>query len=265
MINMQHVTIEKISAFVSFMNSRDFRFMVGYPSIIHAFAQLVEEVGLHIERVPAYLFPSAEKLYAYQAEQIERVFPGIRIMEHYGFSENAACASKCVRGHYHEDYELGHMEVDHPQRTADGTGQTGVLLATGFQNMAMPFIRYEVGDTVTLADAPCSCGLHSRVITDIEGRSEDYVLTPEGSRIMRFDYIFKDTRSIKECQVVQREAGGVVLRIVRRPDYDSRTEQSLLQAIKEQISPTLQVRFEYVDEIPRTRAGKFRAVVSELR
>ena len=57
----------------------------------------------------------------------------------------------------------------------------------------------------------------------------------------------------------------MVLRIVRRPDYDSRTEQSLLQAIKEQISPTLQVRFEYVDEIPRTRAGKFRAVVSELR
>lgn len=265
MLNMQHITADKIKEYADLINRVEFRFITGYPSIIHAFAQQVEESGLQIRRVPEWLFPGAEKLYAHQAEQITRVFPGIRIMEHYGFSEQAACASKCLHGHYHEDYELGHMEVDHPQRTADGTGQTGVLLATGFQNMAMPFIRYEVGDTVTLADAPCSCGLHSRVITDIEGRSEDYVLTPEGSRIMRFDYIFKDTRSIKECQVVQREAGGVVLRIVRRPDYDSRTEQSLLQAIKEQISPTLQVRFEYVDEIPRTRAGKFRAVVSELK
>ena len=263
MINMQHVTIEKISAFVSFMNSRDFRFMVGYPSIIHAFAQLVEEAGLHIERVPAYLFPSAEKLYAYQAEQIERVFPGIRIMEHYGFSENAACASKCVRGHYHEDYELGHMELDHPVHA--GCGMSGALLVTGFQNMGMPFIRYEVGDTATFADESCSCGLHSQVIAEIEGRSEDYVLTPEGTRIMRFDYIFKDARGIKECQVMQRRLGEVVLRIVRRADYDVRTENELRRCVREMISPTLQVSFEYVSEIPRTRAGKFRAVVSELR
>lgn len=262
MLNMQHITAEKVPAIVDFINRTDFRFMVGYPSIIHSFAQFSEELGLRIEKVPAFMFPSSEKLYDHQREQIMRVFPEMQIMEHYGFSENVACASKCLQGHYHEDYEMGHLELNQPIQTE--LGQTGSLLATGFKNLAMPFIRYDIGDTATFSIEPCNCGLHSQVITDIEGRNGDYVLTPEGTRIMRFSYIFKATNAAKECQVVQRELGAVVIRVVRRDNYNAASEAALRNAVHSMISPSLRVDFEYVDEIERTKAGKFRAVVSEL-
>jgi phenylacetate-CoA ligase len=96
------------------------------------------------------------------------------------------------------------------------------------------------------------------------GRMDDYVITPEGSRIMRFDYVFKHTVNVRECQVVQDQIGEIRLRIVRRPPYSNADERLLEAEIRKWISPTLRVRFEYVTEIERESNGKFRAVKSLL-
>ena len=201
-------------------------------------------------------------MYENQQQTIYKVFPGTKIVEHYGFSENAASASKCKNNVYHEDFELGHLELKNPVNEKKGI--SGSMLATGFQNFAMPFIRYEIGDIGTFSKEKCSCGINSQVITDIEGRNEDYIITPEGSHIMRMDYIFKGTSSIKECQIVQRELDSIIIRIVKRDNYSMQIENNLKSAIKDMISPTIKVFFEYVNEIPRTKSGKFKAVVSEL-
>ena len=262
MFNMQHLTPQKIKAVVEFINHSDFKFFVGYPSIMNTLANLVLEQEVEITHIPGYIFSSAEKMYENQQQTIYKVFPGTKIVEHYGFSENAASASKCKNNVYHEDFELGHLELKNPVNEKKGI--SGSMLATGFQNFAMPFIRYEIGDIGTFSKEKCSCGINSQVITDIEGRSEDYIITPEGSHIMRMDYIFKGTSSIKECQIVQRELGSIIVRIVKRDNYSIQIENNLKSAIKDMISPTIKVFFEYVNEIPRTKSGKFKAVVSEL-
>lgn len=255
MLNMQHITQDKIKDIVEFINRKKARFFVGYPSIIHSFAMLVEETGLTIKNPPLYIFSSAEKMYDFQREVIERVFKGVKIIEHYGFSENAASASKNTGGLYQVDYELGHMELKTPVMH-DGF-LTGEILATGFQNLGMPFIRYEIGDTATF--------ISNNIISDIEGRNGDFVITPEGAKVMRFGYIFKCTREIKECQIAQKKEGEMIVRAILRQGADiNGLENDIRAAVKEWISPTIKVLFEYVDAIPRTKAGKFKAVVSEL-
>ena len=263
MLNMQHITSKKVQAIVEFINSKDFVYLSGYPSIVCSLASIISETGLLIEKSPQCFFTGAEKVYDWQKEVIGKVFQDMKIVEHYGFSEEAGAASQCEKLHYHEDFELGHLELK--DAVCDGDYSTGVLLATGFHNMAMPFIRYEVGDTLTFDNKPCECGRKSQVIKEVNGRNEDYVVTPEGARIMRFDYIFKDTAGIKECQVVQRKLGEVCLLIVRREGYSTATEKHLEEEIHSMISPSIEVSFEYVDEIERTKAGKFKAVVSELK
>lgn len=262
MLNMQHLTMLKVKSIVDFINQCDFVFFVGYPSIINTLACLIEESGLIVNNIPQYIFSSAEKMYENQRCNILHTFKGTTIVEHYGFSENAASASKCRKNVYHEDFELGHFELNNSIQTDKGL--TGSMIATGFQNLAMPFIRYEIGDTATFSFDKCDCGLKSQVITDIEGRNGDYVITPEGAHIMRFGYIFKETSSIKECQIVQKELGSIIVRIVKRDNYSLSTEARIRERIKEWISPSILVNFEYVTEIPRTKAGKFKAVVSEL-
>ena len=82
---------------------------------------------------------------------------------------------------------------------------------------------------------------------------------------MRLDYIFKNTDSIKESQIIQNQLGSIILKIVRRKNYSEKDELELKHNIQTMISPTIGVDFEYVDEIPRTKSGKFKAVVSNLK
>ena len=130
----------------------------------------------------------------------------------------------------------------------------------------MPFIRYEVGDTATWLDIDCKCGRKSKTIREVNGRNEDFVITPEGNKILRFDYIFKDTSSIIESQVVQRELGSITIRIVKRSNYNNeKMETHLKKEVNSKISKSLKVSFEYINEVEREATGKFRAVKTYLK
>ncbi|MCL3849825.1 MULTISPECIES: phenylacetate--CoA ligase family protein [Parabacteroides] len=261
-INMQHITKDKIKSITDFINQTDFKYFTGYPSILYQLSLQIEEAGLIILNSPKHIFTGAEKLYEYQRNQIARTFKGCEIHEHYSFSEEAASASQCTDNKYHEDFELGHFEL--ASSVQNEGEESGELLATGFANYGMPFIRYRNGDTAIFDNHPCPCHLKSQIIKEITGRIEDYILTPEGIKIMRFDYLFKDTHDIKECQIVQTKPNEITLRIVRRNNYSVQTENNIRKQVKHYISLNMQVLFEYVSEIPRTKAGKFKAVVSEL-
>lgn len=264
LVNMQHITMEKIRYLVEMINKEHFVYFSGYPSIIYAMALCIKDSGLQVTAPPKYIFTGAEKMYENQREVITDVFKGVVCTDHYGMSEGVCNASKCKEGSYHEDFEFGLLECENKHWISE-TEYEGEILGTTFKNFGMPLIRYKIGDTAIWDTKPCTCGLHSQVIKDIQGRSEDYIITPEGARIQRFDYLFKETKDIKECQVVQREFGSVVFRIVRRNNYSLTTEKLIETEVKKIISPTICCKFEYVNEIERTAAGKFKAVVSELK
>jgi len=81
----------------------------------------------------------------------------------------------------------------------------------------------------------------------------------------RFDYIFKDTLEIEEAQVVQKELGSIVIRIIKRSGYNDKiVEEIIRKSVANKISSTLEVKFEYPNLIEREATGKFRAVKSYI-
>lgn len=259
---MQQLNRQKIPAIVQWLNKQKIDVFVGYPSIVTSLANEILDSGEMLTYSPRHFFTSAEKIYPLQRTILQEVFPEIQIHEFYGFSEQVASATHCKFNHYHEDFELGHLELNDSIAVENGT--KGDILATGFTNYAMPFIRYKNGDSAVFSQQTCSCGLHSQMIDSIEGRTEDYIVTPEGNHIQRLDYVFKNIPSLKECQVIQKKNGEIIIRVVTRKGYSIKDEETLLKNVAQWISPTIQVQIEYVDTIPRTQSGKFRAVVSEL-
>ena len=203
----------------------------------------------------------AENLLDFQRRAIQK-FTGAILTDQYGCSEGCGNASHCPEFVYHEDFEFGIMEGVELQKGNPARS----ILCTGFANEAFPFVRYEVGDTGVWQqeDRPCPCGRQSRAILRIEGRKDDYVVTPEGAHIMRFDYVFKDALNVEEVQIVQERLGEITVRAVRRPTYSTADEMAIAREIQRWISPTIGVRFEYVREIEREANGKFRAVRSKL-
>ena len=262
LVNMQHIKDDNIKFFIDYIDQEKFIFFSGYPSIIYSFCHIVESLGLRISNPPQYVFTGAEKLFDYQKSCIKRVL-GCIVTDHYGFSEGAGNATQCKHGNYHEDFEFGHLE---PNKKTQLTPTTfsGEILATGFANYGMPFIRYNVGDSATWTTEKCACGRNSSTIVNIDGRNEDFIITPEGLTLKIHSYLFKDTKQIKECQIVQYKLDEVVFRIVKRPDYSSWNETHLRQKVRKWISSTINVNFEYVNEIERTDSGKFQAVVSYI-
>ncbi len=257
---MHHITRDKVKAIVNRLNQGRFVFYTGSPSILSTLAALILESRLEITAPPAMIFTGLENLYEDRRSIISQVFQ-CPVTDEYGFSEGCGNASRCRLDVYHEDFEYGILECEAAEQI-DTDLRSGRIVATGFASHAMPFIRYEVGDIGVWRSTPCVCGRHSRVLQRVEGRIEDFVTTPEGRKIMRFDYIFKDTLNIREAQVVQKELGSICLRIVRRPAYSQADEAFLREEVRHRVSSLLRVDFEYVEEIEREANGKMRAVKS---
>ena len=265
LVNMHHLTPDKAPALAEFLDQRAFVFFSGYPSVIHAFVMSMQDLGLTLSHPPRVVVTGAENALDRQVHDI-RNLTGAVVTDQYGLTEGCGNASQCEQMVYHEDFEFGVVECVNPEPQVDGTTR-GRILCTSFANLDFGFIRYDTGDVGTWAPPGfhCACGRRSRVILRIEGRIDDYVLTPEGRRIMRFDYVFKDTLNIREAQVVQDEPGAITVRVVRRPGYSAADEREVADQVARWISPQLRVTFEYVDEMEKDANGKFRAVQSLLR
>ena len=260
---MHHINRNTIESIVERLNKGGFIYYSGYPSILYSLATLISDLGLKINKPPKVIFTGAEALLEHQRNRISKVF-GCLVTDQYGFSEGCGNASRCENDLFHEDFEYGVLECHNPRINSDGS-YTGSVLATGFTNLAMPFIRYEVGDTAIWVETDCKCGRKSKTIKEVSGRNEDYVITPEGNKILRFDYVFKDTTSVIEAQIVQKELESIIIRIVKRNDYNNEKMEALLKKeVNSKISKLLKVSFEYVNEIERESTGKFRAVKSYL-
>lgn len=264
-INMQHLTPSKIRYIVDFLNETYFEFYTAYPSIVHNFAWTAAEASLRLSRPPRVIFMGCENTLDFQKKFLED-FTGAKVTDQYGFAEGCGNASQCEKDLYHEDFELGVMEcLD--REDVEKACFTGKIVCTGLTCPEFPFIRYEVGDIGSWEspDTRCSCGRESQTLARIEGREDDYVITPEGARIMRFDYIFKDAQNCSEAQVVQEKLGEIKVFVVKRSTYGQKDEKFIVNEIKKWISPSLKVQFVYVPEIEREANGKFRAVKSILR
>ena len=130
------------------------------------------------------------------------------ITDQYGFSEGAGNASKCEYGNYHLDHEYGILlpgyEINNTR-----AAQANNIFGTSFYNEYIPLINYETGDTAVWGNEMCKCGRNSRIIKKIVGRKEDFVETPEGNRISRFDYIYKGIETIAGGQIIQHSLNNV--------------------------------------------------------
>lgn len=261
LINMQSLTPAKIANILGMLNSQPLEFYCGYPSFIHMLAVNAVDAGLRLTSPPRVIFTGAENMLDFQRRDIQ-AFTGAILSDHYGCTEACGNASRCPEFVYHEDFEFGIMEG--VEQTPGDPAKT--IVCTGFACEAFPFIRYEVGDTaVWQEDEACPCGRSSKILRHIEGRRDDYIVTPEGARIARLDYLFKDALNVREAQIVQERLGEITIHLVRRSAYSTKDEVEIRRDIASWLSPSLAVRFDYVQEIPRGQNGKFRAVLSMLK
>lgn len=256
-----------IDAVIRDLTVRKIPHLVGYSSSLYLLARAFEERGLANPGVRSIL-ATGDTLFPPYREKIEEVF-GVPVVDYYGAGgEGIHLASQCERAErYHLHLEDAIFEILKDGRPAE-PGEMGEVVITQLHNRAMPLVRYATQD-VALAgdDAACSCGRHLPLIDGIQGRVPDIVTAPDGTALVvhYFTILFEHLDGIGQFQVVQDEPDALRVRLViTDPDLVTANEQSIRRQIGEVTNGSLDVTFEYPDDIPLAPSGKRRLVVSQV-
>jgi phenylacetate-CoA ligase len=260
LFSIYHMTPRNLRAYVDAVHRVPARYAQGYPSSIHLVARALLEEGRPLpEGRLAAVFTSSESLLAFQRRTIERAF-GAPIRDRYGVSEFDVSMTECDLGRLHVDMEFCIVEVEASEHTDQY--ERGPLLITGLAQHATPRFRYRIGDVGTRAKTPCPCGRAGDSFFEVDGRIEDYVLTPDGRLVGRMDHVFKEQMEVAEAQILQRDPESIDVLIVPRARYGEGNERSVLKEIRSRLGDAIDIRIELVSHIPREPNGKFRAVKS---
>lgn len=254
-----HMSDSYLYHYVEELKRRQLPWIQGYPSLLAIVATYIMESGNALHYQPRIITSGAESLLPQQKEIIEKAF-GAPCRQHYGMAEGVANVSECPKGNLHVDEDYACIEF------LPIEGNTCRIIGTGFTNTAFPLIRYDTGDVAELYDADytCPCGRAGRLVKSIDGRIEDYIVTPDGRRIGRISSIFKGMINIKECQLYQDTPEKVIFRIVRGMNYSDKDEHRILSEARKRLGDSIDIEVSYVTGIEKTKTGKLRFVISKI-
>jgi phenylacetate-CoA ligase len=260
LFSIYHLAPHKLPHYVEQIHRTEARYVQGYPSALHVVGRALLDAGRPLPkgRLRA-AFTSSESLLAFQREVIEEAF-GAPVRDHYSATELVVSMTACAANRLHVDMEFCLVEVEVEEETEEW--ERGPLLASGLGYDVTPFLRYRIGDVGTRAKRPCPCGRPGDAFLDIDGRVDDYVVTPSGRLVGRLDHVFKEQWDVHEAQILQQTPDAITVLVVPRATYSETSQRKLLGEIRARLGDEIHVDVRLTDAIPREENGKFRAVKS---
>ncbi len=240
------------------------KFLRGYPSALFTFAKYLEQEGIDNIR-PEAVFTTAEMLLPQYRAAIQRQF-GCAVFDQYGCYDGGIQAMECPEHMgYHISTEKVIMEFVDEDKKLVPVGCSGEILATDLNNYTMPFIRYAVGDRGTLSGDQCPCGRGLPLMKSLEGRTTDVITFDNGITLSgpALTLVFKGCL-IKQYQVIQKAGNELLIKVVKCEGYTEQDTNHFLSIIKSHVGAEILIETEFVDEIPLTKAGKYRFIISKI-
>lgn len=237
----------------------------GIPSNLVVLADFLQKNNISELSSVEIVHCASEQIYPWQKELIEEAFQ-CRLFSHYGQAEAVILATECeVNSQYHLFPEYGITEIvgsdDLPVK-AEGTG--GRIIGTGFNNYAMPFIRYYVGDIAAWSNKTCQCGRNYPLLRSIEGRESEYIVTRNGDLIPMIVVPYSSImKNIKQFQFYQEVKGKVRLRLIPLPAFTERDAKRIISSLSREIK-NVEFKLEYADILNRTERGKYKYIIQKL-
>jgi len=240
------------------------------PTVIYSYTSSLALIANEVKErgtcpiQPKLIFTTGELMNPCDRENIEQAF-SVPPHDIYGIVEMGDVAWQCSElNGYHVNIDSCLAEVLVNGRPAE-SGESGRLVITNLHSRAMPFIRYEVGDVMTVPhDAPCSCGCNFPRINIIQGRQDDWLHALDGRRISPLDITIARVTGVQQYRIIQKSYDYLIIEVVPGLNFNTETVQGVEQHLREIVGTGVHVEVRKVDEIPR-RSGKIRSVFCEIK
>lgn len=236
----------------------------GYPSTCYVLARHLLAAGRTLPL--RAVITSSETLFDFQREAIERAF-ACRVFDYFAAAERVLFATECERheGH-HLSQEYGIVEVLDEHREPVARGQAGALIGTSLHNFGMPLIRYATNDVSAIKSVFCSCGRTLPLMEDVSTKAEDILALADGRLISPsvLTHPFKPMHSVEQSQIVQEDYDHIVIRLVPNANYRAEEGEHLVREFQARLGKNVRIDVHVVTELERTKAGKFKWVISKV-
>lgn len=258
-----HITNENFEVYWRSLSKFKPEFIVGFPTSLYQLCEIADSRGLKLQHPVNVFFSTSESLLPQHREVISKVL-GCKVRNHYSASEGAPIIMECTAGNLHMHSLTGVFEVvDEDMAPA----LEGELIVTSFTSKGTPLIRYRVGDRIsTDPHAKCPCGSVFPLVNDIDGRSNDFIYSPDRGRVnlVNMGNSAKGIKGIVCFQIIQNSKNYVEVLVVKTNQYTIDSEKRFKASLKERLGSLMTINIKYVDDIPREKGGKFRIIKNNL-
>jgi len=259
------LTEQRMEAFARMLMTWQPKFVVGYASALELFSRfLLDRPQLRIR--PIAVKSTAEVLRTEQRSVIREAFD-CPVYNFYGSREVNNLAAECPTFSGLHVNTLGRLvEIVDEYGEPVVPGVPGRILVTDLTNFTMPFIRYEIQDIGSWAQKPCDCGRPFPLLSEVAGRSSDFIVTP-GGRIIHgeyFTHLFYELPQVARFQLVQNAISEVEVKIELKPGEEHLPAVELQNKMTKALGPGVNVEIKRVERIDRSVSGKHRFTVSTV-
>ena len=248
--------------------------LTGYASLLHDLACEIEAGRLQLQPELKQVVNISERLMPQARKRYEKLF-GAPILDDYAMGECLFLTNGCpTSGGMHVNADWAILEVVDEENQPMPDGQNGAkVLLTNLANYVQPFIRYEIGDIVTMAAEPCDCGSNLPRIKSVGGRDSDVFWIEMGEEIRPlqpqvFEHALMHVLDIREFQLVQEEHDRFVIRIELLPGAKFDRDRAI-QVVQHHLelhglAARLKIELEVVDRLGSDGDSKFKRAVSKV-
>lgn len=265
LMSTYHLTDENMKHYIDKINSFKPSLLDGYPSAFYIIATFAIKNNLKINFEPIAITTTAETLYDYQREVIEKVF-NCSVYNQYASSEGSPFITECKAGNLHVNLDSGIFEFLNDKNENAKSGEIARMVVTSFRNLKTPLIRYDILDSILLGNkTECLCGCKMPIIEKIIGREDDLLWTKEKGYIGRMDTAYKGLEGILQSQIIQLNPTDFVINNIVDKNYNKEIEEKFIKNLKDRLGESINLKFEYVSNIPLGKNGKFEAVKRKFK
>ncbi|MCD4664980.1 MAG: hypothetical protein K8R68_06880 [Bacteroidales bacterium] len=260
LLNSFKMAEDDMEKYATIINSYEPDLIRGYAGSLYELSQYAERKNIEIH-TPRVIVSSAETLTEEMRVKIEDIF-GTKLHDFYGSRETASLAGECKCGLMHIFEFNNYIEVLDPQNEPVGEGKEGRIIVTNLHNFSMPFVRYELGDTAVCGPKKCRCGNVLPTLKKINGRIEEQFTKKDGSIVIGYFFVHLmgvvlNKGLIDKFQVIQKEYDKIEIRVIADGILPEVERKNVENKIKLQMGKDCKIMWSYVNDIPKTRSGKY--------
>jgi phenylacetate-CoA ligase len=240
------------------------------PVAIYGFTTMLEFVARRILETKRKILPGVvrvawnggEMLFPKQSEIFRQAF-GIPLFNRYGGRELSVMAcqfSECAPLQVLRPWL--YLEVLDDRGRPAAPGEIGRLVWTSTICRGTPFLRYDVEDLGTFRAPDCNeSGVAA--LEALHGRVGGLLELAGGRKIsnLYWNHFFKEVKEVAQFQVILRKDGS--LHILLRGSGFSPERDLAVRGLLAHFLSDLQVRLQWVEQIPLTKEGKLLQVYRE--